>query len=250
MTDTIMICARDGQGSPMASAQQSENLILAALPSADFELLRPNLQTIDMSRGLVLVRSGDIANKAYFPHSGVIASCVTLNDGTVVETRIAGRDDALGAAVGAGERPSFTSTVVRLAGKSFTIDYPSLYRAIDQSAALRAALARHEALQQAMADQLVACNATHDAEARLARRLMRLYKMSGQTKFTVTQEVLAEMLGLRRNAVSHVAHAMQEANIIRYSRGLLEIIDFDKLHRSSCACYDTVTAYKDDLKGD
>jgi CRP-like cAMP-binding protein len=234
----------------MASPPQSQNLLLAALPSADFELLRPNLQTIDMHCGLTLVRSGEIPKRAYFPHRGVIASVVTLSDGHVVEARITGRDGALGAAVGAGERTSFTSAVARLEGESSTIDYPSLQTAIDRSAALRALLARHEAFQQAMADQSVACNAIHSAEARLARWLMRLRNISGHTKFAVTQEVLAEMLGIQRNAVSHVAHAMKKANVIRYSRGLLEIIDVDALRRSTCECYDTVTAYRDYLEGD
>jgi CRP-like cAMP-binding protein len=234
----------------MADAQQSPNMILAALPFADFELLRPNLQTIDMPRGLVLVRSGEIPSRAYFPHSGVIASCVTLRDGSVIETRITGSKGALGAATGAGERPSFTSAVVRLDGMASTIDYRSLYAGIDQSAALRALLAMHEAFQQAMADQSIACNTVHDAEARLARRLLRLRRMSGNSRLAVTQEVLAEMLGLKRNAVSYVAHAMQEANVIRYSRGLLEIVDAEALQRLSCECYDIVTAYRDIVEGD
>jgi len=228
----------------MASIHQSQNMLLAALPSADFELLRPNLQTIDMSRGLVLVSGGDIPKRAYFPHSGVIASCVTLVDGSVIETRITGRDGALGAAVGAGERPSFTSAVVRLGGTASTIDYRSLYACIDRSAALRWQLAKHEAFQQAMADQSIACNTVHDAEARLARRLLRLRKMSDETKLPVTQEVLAEMLGIHRNAVSHVAHIMREASVIRYSRGVVEIVDLEALHRLSCECYDAVTAYR------
>jgi CRP-like cAMP-binding protein len=234
----------------MASALRSPNMLLAALPFADFELLRPHLQTIDMPHGSVLVRCGEIPKKAHFPHSGVIASCVTLSDGSVIETRITGREGALGAALGAGERPSFTSAVVRLAGMSSTIDYRSLYAGIDRSAALRALLAKHEAFQQAMADQSVACNAVHDAEARLARRLMRLHKLSDDGKLAVTQEVLAEMLGLKRNAVSLEAHAMQEANIIRYSRGLLEIVDVKALHRLSCECFDAVTAYRDIVERD
>jgi CRP-like cAMP-binding protein len=234
----------------MASPPQSQNLLLAALPAADFDLLRPNLQTTDMPRGLTLVRSGETPKRAYFPHRGVIASGVTLSDGHVVEARITGRDGALGAAAGAGERASFTSAVVRNEGESSAIEYPSLQTAIGRSAALRALLARHEAFQQALADQSVACNAIHSAEARLARRLMRLRNISGHTKFAVTQEVLAEMLGIQRNAVSFVANAMNTENVIRYSRGLLEIIDFDALHRLSCECYDTVTAYSDYLEGD
>ncbi len=99
-----------------------------------------------------------------------------------------------------------------------------------------------------MADQSVACNAIHGVEARLARRLLRLRNMSGQTRLTVTQEVLAEMLGIRRNAVSLVAHAMQQANLIRYSRGVLEVVDFEGLDRLACECYHIVTAYKDLLE--
>ncbi len=228
----------------MASSLQSQTLLLASLPAAAFALLRPHLQTMDMPLGLVLIRSGDVPKRAYFPHDGVIASCVTLNDGRVVEARIVGHEGALGAAIGAGERISFTSAVVRLAGKASTIDYRNLEIVIERSPAFRALLARHDALQLAMADQSVACNAAHDAEQRLARRLLRLRRLSHDGKLTVTQDVLAEMLGIQRNSVSQVAHAMQTANLIRYTRGVLEIVDFEKLHQQSCECYDIVAGYR------
>jgi CRP-like cAMP-binding protein len=228
----------------MASSPQSQNLLLAALPPDDFEFLRSNLQTIDMPVGLVLIRSGDVPKRAYFPQGGVIASCVTLSDGRAVEARIVGREGALGATIGAGERISFTSAVVRLAGKASTIDYRTLETAIDRSSVFRALLARHDALQLAMADQSVACNAAHDAEERLARRLLRLRSLSDDNRITATQEVLAEMLGIQRNAVSQVAHAMQAANLIRFSRGVLEIVDFDGMRQQSCECYDTIGAYR------
>jgi CRP-like cAMP-binding protein len=228
----------------MANSPQSQNLLLAALPVDDFELLRPNLQTVNMPIGQLLIRSGEVPKRAYFPHGGVIASCVTLSEGRVVEARIVGREGALGAAIGAGERTSFTSAVVRLAGKASTIDYRSLETAIDRSPAFRASLARYDALQLAMADQSVACNAAHNAEERLARRLLRLRRLSDDDRITTTQDVLAEMLGIQRNAVSQVAHAMQAANLIRYSRGALEILDFDGLHQRSCECYDAVKMYR------
>ena len=110
----------------MASSQQSQNLLLAELPSADFDLLRPSLHTIDMPVGLIFVRSGEIPRKAYFPHSGGIASCVSLTDGDVVEVRMTGREGAVGAAIGAGARASFTSAVVRFAGKASAIDQSDL----------------------------------------------------------------------------------------------------------------------------
>jgi CRP-like cAMP-binding protein len=228
----------------MARSQQSQNLLLANLPSADFEWLRPYLRTIDMPRAATLVRSGEIARIAFFPHSGVISSILSLRDGNTVEVRMTGRDGALGATSGAAERAWFTSAVVRIEGTSSIIDLSELQVVIDRSPALRAALARSEAVQQAISDQSIACNATHDVEARLARRLMRLYETFGETKFEVTQEDLAEMLGIRSNAVSLVAHAMKQAGIIRYSRGLLEIADVNALHAQSCECHDAVTAYQ------
>jgi CRP-like cAMP-binding protein len=233
----------------MASTQQSENLILAALPPADFELLRPNLRTVDLPLGFTLFKEGEIPERAYFLRSGVVASTVLLKSGQVVEVRIAGREGAVGAIAGSGQYPSFTSAVVRIRGVASSIDYPCLDIAVSQSVALRGALAKYTASQQAMADQSVACNAVHDVDARLARRLMRLCTMSGQTQFTVTQEVLAEMLGVRRNSVSMVAHTMLEANVIRYARGLVEIVDVDRLHRLSCECYDTVITYRKIVEG-
>ena len=228
----------------MTSSPQSRNRLLAALPADDFELLRPNLQLIDLARGTVLIRSGEVPTRAYFPISGVIASYVTLSDGRLVEARIVGREGTLGAARGAGERASFTSAVVRLEGKASTIDYASLETFMDRSPAFRALLARHDAAQLAMADQSVACNAAHSAEQRLARRLLRLRRLSDDDKLSVTQDVLAEMLGVQRNSVSQVAHAMQARNLIRYSRGALEIVDFGALRQRSCECYDTVAAYR------
>jgi CRP-like cAMP-binding protein len=230
-----------------SKTEPCQNLLLAGLPPADLELLRPNLQSIELPSGLILIRSGDVPKRAYFPHSGIIASCITLSAGYVFEVRITGRDGALGAEQGTGERPSFTSAVVRLEGEASTIDYRSLQIALDKSAALRASVARYAALQQAMSDQSVACNATHVVQPRLARCLLRLYNISGQTKFALTQEVLAEMLGIRRNAISHVANAMKKSNLIHYSRGVVEIVDFNGLQRLACECYHTVTAYRDNL---
>jgi CRP-like cAMP-binding protein len=226
------------------ASQQSQNLLLANLPPADFELLRPSLRTIELPRGLTLARSGEIARSAYFPLSGVISSIVTLADGGAVEVRMTGRDSALGAVCGAAERTWFASAVVRIEGSASVIDVPDLQAAIDRSTALRAALARNEAVQQAISEQSIVCNAVHDVGARLARRLMRLSTTFGETDFSVTQDALAEMLGIRRSAVSLVAQAMKEAGIIRYSRGLVEIADVDALRAQSCECFDTLTAYQ------
>lgn len=225
----------------MASFQQSPNLILASLPSSDFDLLRQHLRTMDMPSDSTLVNSGEVPTRAFFPHSGVISSQIMLGSGEVVDVRLTGRDGALDAVAGAGERPSLTTATVRIAGKSSVIDLPNLQSAMDRSCALRTALARYDTARQAESDQSLACVSVHNAEARLARLLLRLCRIQGGTKFAFTQEVLAEMLGIRRNTVSFVAHAMQQAGIIRYVRGALEIIDPRALRLQACECSDMVT---------
>jgi CRP-like cAMP-binding protein len=227
----------------MASFQQSPNTILASLPSSDFDLLRPFLRTIEMPVDSIWVNAGEIPARALFPHSGLISSRITLSTGEVVDVRLTGREGALDAAIGACERASVTSTVVRIGGRSSAIDLPKLQSVIDRSIALRAALARFDDARQAESDRSLACLSSHNAEARLARLLLRLCRIMGATRFDLTQEALAEMLGIRRNAVSFVAHAMQKAGVIRYVRGSLEIIDAGALYAQSCECHDEVQAH-------
>jgi CRP-like cAMP-binding protein len=233
----------------MTDHRQSPNLLLAGLSPPDFGLLLPHLKTVDLAAGATLVRAGEILRKAYFPHSGVIATTVALIDGRNVEVRIAGREEMVGGSL-AGHRKSFATVVARLAGRSSAVDQVALQTVLDRSSALRALLDGHQAVQQAMSDQSVARNAVHGLPARLARRLLRLFKITGETSFMVTQEDMAEMMGVRRNAVSAAAHSMLEAGIIRYVRGKMELVDVDGLRRLSCECYDAVRSFRDFVESD
>jgi CRP-like cAMP-binding protein len=112
--------------------------------------------------------------------------------------------------------------------------------AVDRSAALRNQIARRQQALIAQATQSVACNASHPVEARLSRWLLRARDLSGSEKMLMTQEFLAQMIGVQRNAVSIVAHALQQAGIIRYSRGQIEITDVAGLKATSCECYSAV----------
>jgi CRP-like cAMP-binding protein len=101
---------------------------------------------------------------------------------------------------------------------------------------------RHGQALFVQAQQTAACNATHAVEARLARWLLRVRDLSGSDRFKLTQECMAQMIGARRNSVSIVAHALQQSNVVRYSRGYVEIIDLDGLNQSACECYGAVKA--------
>ena len=119
----------------------------------------------------------------------------------------------------------------------------------DQSVAFRTTLIRHEQALFAQAQQSAACNASHSVEARLSRWLLRTRDLAGSDTLGLTQEFLAQMLGVRRTSVSLVANTLQSAGLIRYSRGRIEITNLEGLRATSCECYATVKSHSDRLLG-
>jgi CRP-like cAMP-binding protein len=134
-----------------------------------------------------------------------------------------------------------------MAGKASTLDVPLLQSAAEHSASFRAALIRYEQVIHVQALQSAACNASHSVESRLARWLLRARDLSDCDTLTFSQEFLAEMLGKHRNSVSVVASSLQEAGLIRYSRGQIEITDLEGLVKRSCECYGTVKTRSHEL---
>jgi CRP-like cAMP-binding protein len=225
----------------------SSNQLLQALPSADFELLRPYLQIGELVREAVLVEAGAPLTHVYLPQSGVISMRNSLLEGQTVEVAMVGPDSVFGAAAGLADDVSLTDAVVRLPGTAAILDVARFRAAADRSITFRALLARHEQALSAQAQQSVACNASHSVEARLARWLLHVRDRTNSESLPLTQEALAQMIGVQRNAVSIVAHALQQAGIVRYSRGQLEITDAEGLRETSCECYQTVKAQHDRL---
>jgi CRP-like cAMP-binding protein len=139
--------------------------------------------------------------------------------------------------------------IVLFPGAASVIDLDDFRIVAAQRPALRSLLIRHGEVQLAQAQQTAACNAAHSVEARLSRWLLRARDLHDGRTLPLTQEVLAQMIGVRRNAISIVAHALQEAGIIRYSRGRIEIIDADALQETSCECYAAIRARQQHLLG-
>jgi CRP-like cAMP-binding protein len=137
--------------------------------------------------------------------------------------------------------------IVHVAGAASILDVATLYAAAEQSAGFRTALMRHEQILLAQAQQSAACNASHTVEARLARWLLWTRELSGSDELGLTQEFLAQMLGVRRTSVSLVANTLQTAGLIRYSRGRIEITDLAGLRAASCECYGRVKGHYDRL---
>ncbi|MEK9285630.1 MULTISPECIES: Crp/Fnr family transcriptional regulator [unclassified Bradyrhizobium] len=225
------------------------NGFLSALSADDYELIRAHLRTVDLPHDAVLVETGEVLRRAYFPHRGVISLVVKLAKGEHVQVAMIGRDSLLGTLSTMGEPYALNTAIVLLPGVASTMDLDRLRAAADQSSTLRSLLTRHGLAVYAQVQQTAGCNAAHPVEARLSRCLLHTHDLSGDHRLLLTQEALAQMIGARRNSVSLVANSLQHANFIQYSRGHIQILNLEGLRQTACECYGTVKAQYDRLLG-
>jgi CRP-like cAMP-binding protein len=231
----------------MSSIAPWRNQLLLSLPEAVLETLRPHLGLTELVKETVLVGAGAPQSHVYLPHAGVISMMVSLSGGQSVEVAMIGHESIFGAAAALGGRISLTDAIVVLPGTASVLDVAQLRAIADHNVAVRTTLIRHEQALLVQAQQSAACNAAHSVEARLSRWLLRVRDICGDETLPLTQEFLARMIGVQRNAVSLVAHALQQAGIIRYSRGHIHIVDLQGLRETSCECYHMVKAQYDRL---
>ena len=216
---------------------QSENLLLSALPAEDFELLRRDLRVAMLPGQTVLFDAGDTIGRAYFPHNSAITLGVVLSGDHMIETALVGREGVAGAdGLFAGE-PAFCRAVVQIAGSASTVEAEPLRELMQTRPSVQSLLWRHGRALFAQTQRSAACNAAHSLEARLCRWLLRASDACGDMTLSTTQELIAEILGVRRTSISLIAHKMQEAGLIRTRRGHIELLDLSALRKSSCECY-------------
>ena len=221
----------------LESDLRASNGFLSALTADDFELIRPHLKPADLPAGAVLVGAGETLRRAYLPHRGVISLIVNLSRGEHVQVAMIGRDSIFGVFSSLADPVALNAAVVLVPGVASTIELGLLHAAADRSATLRALMMRHGLAIYAQIQQTAGCNATHSVEARLARCLLQIHDLWGSGKFVLTQQAIAQMIGARRNSISQVASALQQADVIHYSRGHVELRKIDELKTSACECY-------------
>ena len=225
------------------------NGLLASLPPADLEALRPHLRTIELVQGTVLMEAGDTMKEVYFPHIGIISLVVNLATGENVEAAMVGRDSVAGGSSALDGKVALNKAIVQIAGEGSVLDLPPLRRLAAASVEFRTTLIRHDQLILVQAQQSAACNIIHTVEARLARWLLRSRDLMGSDELSLTQEFLGQMLGVRRSSVSIVASILQRAGLIHYRRGRIRIEDVEGLQEAACECYATVQAHSHRLLG-
>ena len=226
---------------------KSPNRLLASLPSGVYSALTPHLKIVELKFGDVVAEAGSAIRQVYFPYSGVISLVVELDVGSMIETAMVGHDGVLNAAPALDGKVSLNKGIVQMAGSAGTIEANRLRQLANEFEPLRSLLIRHEQVLFAQSQQSAACNASHTVEARMCRWLLHMRDFAGSDDLMLTQEFLAQMLGVRRPSVSIVASPLQRAGLIKYSRGRIRVLDVKGLKKEACECYGTVKAHYDRL---
>lgn len=223
-----------------STVRPTGNFLLDALPDGCARLLQPHLREVTLSHGNLCYGPGDPIDQVYFPHTGMISLLVATSVGEIIEISSVGREGAVGLQSGLGSRRSFTRAIVQIPGQFWLVAAGRLQHAVSGSVALRDLIHSYTEQSWAEAQQTAACNALHDASSRLCRWLLQTADRIGSEQFPLTQELLAEMVGVRRTTVTLLAQHLQNRGILRYSRGKITILDRPALQAAACECYGIV----------
>jgi CRP-like cAMP-binding protein len=226
-----------------------QNSLLESLPADDYALVAPSLLQIEVERGRLLYDPGDPIEQVYFPHDGVISLMTLMESGAAIESATIGPEGALGLMAAVAPRQSLSRAIVQTPLKAARISADRLHEAWVKSPRIRQLVDRHTEALFGHAIQSVACNALHSVEARFCRWLLTCHdRISGDT-IALTQEFLADMLGVQRTTVTAVARSLQQKGVIRYRRGVVDIIDRSALEALACECHDVIRRTYDRLLG-
>jgi CRP-like cAMP-binding protein len=217
-----------------------QNRLLAALPPTDFGLVSAHLTPVELERGRLLYDPGDRIDTIFFPQDGVISLMTLMENGAAIESATIGREGALGLMAAVSPRQSLSRAIVQTPCSAVRISASALHDAWEKSARIREMVDNHNEALFGHAIQSVACNALHSVEARFCRWLLTCHDRISNDTVALTQEFLADMLGVQRTTVTAVARALQEKGYIRYRRGVVDIIDRPGLEAMTCECYDAI----------
>jgi CRP-like cAMP-binding protein len=215
----------------------SPNRLLAALSDEDFGLLKPHLAVVALVQGDRVFDSGRPAEHVWFPHEGVISIVASDAEGGAVEVATVGCEGMTGIPLVLGSDSMCNDAMVQVSGRGSRMDAGTFREAIEASPTLRGQMLRYVLAVFTQVSQNAACNQLHAINTRAARWLLTAHdRVEGDT-FALTQEYLAMMLGVTRPSVSAAAAALQRASLIRYTRGVITVLDRAGLEEAACECY-------------
>jgi CRP-like cAMP-binding protein len=234
---------------PAPRLEHRANRLLAALEPNDFAALEPHLHGICLQQDPVLYEAGDPLRHAYFPHDTVVSLVAVLKDGRSAEMAVYGREGALGLVSAVTAVKSFGRYIVQATGTASRIELERLHEVISTRPKVRQLVLHFTEAMMARVLQNVACNAIHSVEARACRWILSMHDRLDRDTVPLTHEFLADMLGVQRTTVTAVARSLQEKGLIRYRRGIVEVVDRTVLLQLSCECYGVIRGNYERLLG-
>lgn len=227
-----------------------QNHLLAALPQADFELFAQHLELVPMALGQMLYEPGTQLRHAFFPTTSIVSLHYVTETGASAETAGVGNEGVLGVSLYMGGDTTPSSAVVQTAGHAYRLDRHVLQSEFNRAGALQRLLLRYtQALMTQMAQSAV-CNRHHAVEQQLCRWLLLTMDRVPARELVMTQELVASMLGVRRESVTEAAGNLQTAGYIRYRRGHIAVLERQGLEGRACECYAVVKKELDRLLSD
>jgi CRP-like cAMP-binding protein len=234
----------------MGEQQLSGNHLLSVLPAAEWARIAPHLVQVDMPLGQVVYESGDRLSHVYFPTTSIVSLLYVMEDGASGEIAIVGNEGIVGVAIFMGGETTPSRAVVQSAGKAYRLDTRPLKDEFNRGGPMQRLLLRYtQALITQMA-QTAVCNRHHSIDQQLCRWLLLSIDRLPSNELKMTQELIANMLGVRRPGVTEAAMKLQDAGLIRYSYGHLEVLDRPGLEERVCECYSVVKREFDRLLPD
>lgn len=224
-----------------------QNNILDALPLAERERLFPHLTLVELPLGMALYESGDTLRHIYFPTDSIVSLLYVLKDGASAEIAVVGNDGAIGLALFMGGETTTNRAIVQSAGSAFRLSGSRLKEEFGRHGEMLHILLRYtQALITQMA-QTAVCNRHHSVDQQLCRWLLLSLDRLASNNLTMTQELIANMLGVRREGVTEAAGRLQKLGVISYNRGRIAVVDRPRLEQLSCECYSVVKTETDRL---
>ncbi len=232
----------------MPGAREPEdNSLLGALSPAERERIYPNLQLVQMPLGKVLYESGDVQGHVYFPTDCIISLLYVMADGASAEISVVGREGIVGVSLFMGGETTPSRAIVQSAGGAYRLIGKRLKEEFHRNGEMQLLLLRYtQALITQMA-QTAVCNRHHSVDQQLCRWLLLSLDRLPSNHLIMTQELIANMLGVRREGVTEAAGKLQKLNVIHYARGKITVLDRPKLERLCCECYAVVKKESDRL---
>jgi CRP-like cAMP-binding protein len=234
---------------PTSAARQSSahNRLLAALPPQDFARLQPHLELVRLPLGWAVYESGGQQGYVYFPTTGIVSLLYVLGNGDSAEIAVVGNEGVVGIALFMGGETTPSRAVVQSAGEGYRLKASVLKAEFERGAALQHVLLRFTQALMTQMIQTAVCNRHHSVDQQLCRWLLLSLDRLPGNELVMTQELIANMLGVRREGVTEAAGKLQAEGLIHYSRGHITVLDRPKLETLVCECYAAVRRETDRL---